>query len=141
MLRELVTKLQIMPQFWDFLPWKVNNQRSREPTIASFASSTDNEVEEICLSLYHCSIQQLRPGEKPMASVARVIFYTQAQEGRLRWIAIGRPVLWDLQTVYLDTARPELPSLSPTFIIFIATNGWQITLSLIEDELTTVCIP
>ncbi len=140
MLRELVTNLQPMPQFAGFLLWKINNQRSRGSTIASFASSTDTGVGEICLSLYHWWIQQPRPGQKFKVSVERATIYTQAQKGRLRWIVIGSPAVWDLQTVYLHIVHPKVPCLSP-FIIFIATNGWQITLDLMEDDLTTVCIP
>ncbi len=139
MLHELVTSLDVMPQFSDFLRWRTNNQRSRDSTTGGFASSTKNGVEEICLSLYHCCIQQSKPGEKHSASVARAIFYTQAQQERLRWIVIGRPDLWNLQTVYLDEARQELLNPIPTFIVFIATDGWHIMLSLIEDDLTTVC--
>ena len=141
MLRELVTDLKIMPQFADCLPWNTNNQKSRGSTVASFASSINTGVGEMCLSLYHCWIQQPRRGEKFKVSVEWTTFYTQIQQERLRWIIIGSPAVWDLLTVYLDTIRPELPSLSSAFIIFIATNGWHITLNLMEDDLTTVCVP
>ena len=141
MLRELVKKLEVMPQFSDFLIWNNNIQTSRGSAIVGFASSTDNGMEEICISLYHCWIQQSRSDEEPEVSVTRAIFYAQEHKERVRWIVIGRPIVGDLQSVYLDTAPPKPHGLNPTFIIFIATDGWQILLNLLEDDLATVRVP
>ena len=136
MLRELVTDLQLILQFADCLPWITNNLKPCRSTVASFASSMNTGVGKMCLSLYHCWIQQPRRGEKSKVSVEWITFYTQTQQERLRWIIIGSPAVWDLLTVYL--ARPKLPSLSSAFITFIATNGWHIKLNLMEDDLTAV---
>ena len=141
MLRELVTNLYIMPQFSEFLLWKTINENHRDSTPTGFASSTGNGGDEICFSLFHCCIKQWKPDEKLTASVGRAIFYTREQEQGLRWIVIGRPVLWDLQRVYLNETRSRVLNLYPAFITFIATKGWQIMMDLIEDDLATVCIP
>lgn len=137
---DMVTILDVMPQFTDFLPSRSKNQKCRDSSTGDFVLSTKNGAVEICLSLYHGSVQQSKAGDKKLISVTKAISYTQMQENKLRWILVGSPDLNQLQSEFLSIPHLGHHKIWSTYIIFIAINGWQFILNSIEDDLNAVCI-
>ncbi|KID91352.1 hypothetical protein MGU_01322 [Metarhizium guizhouense ARSEF 977] len=133
MFHQLISRFNVMPQFSDLLPWKVLNQTYRDSITGGFSSSME-DGEEMCLSLYYCHMQQANRGEVPSISVTRAILYIQARPEVPRWIVIGHPVLWNLR----KASSLDFFSSSTPFIAFIATNGWHMKLSSIFNDFAAV---
>lgn len=122
---------------------------------------SDVEGVSTCLSLLHCKISHARRHTGMTPSVRRTVIHLQIllpgpeheRIPTIRSVLIGRPELQFLQKRYFEmgirahsqspdmyAARPlDLRYVHAAFIGRIATDGWQLALDFIEEDIDQVC--
>lgn len=133
------------------------------PSHTTHKSGFHSDIEGVstCLSLLHCKITHTRRHIFMTPSVRRTVIHLQIslQETEheripaIRSVLIGRKGLQPLQEEYFETgikasskspdpyvARPlDLRYVHAAFIGRIATDGWQLALDFIEEDMDQVC--